>query len=289
MIKEHPACADDYYVTYQAEVDGLPSALPGTFDDGRTHFGQAESVKITEMEPNQHIEINLRYIGTTIVIRHYKSHLSVSVTMPEEIMNRNSSTDSDRMQLCTTGCPQVEKINYSKLLGQSDRPSGTVVRNDKPKSVGTGLPSVVMLRRNALQICRQWQLTDFYLDSCVFDLMVTGSAKFTDAAYYAHQDMLRLFPDGASLLDNRTSLEPYTNPPSDPVVSLATAGPLLIGRQYTNRVSFTLLLLGYLIVGVATVRVRRTVLLMEALVLLFMLNTSLTSMSLCAVCERVWL
>jgi len=66
---------------------------------------------------------------------------------------------------------------------------------------------VVMTRTDAVKRCRDVGVKDFYFDSCVFDLISTGDLNFTLAAYHAYADTLRLYPEVANSLDNRSSLE----------------------------------------------------------------------------------
>ena len=66
-----------------------------------------------------------------------------------------------------------------------------------------------MTRDQAMRECQYAKLTDFYFDSCVFDLMATGDKNFTQAAFYAQEDLKRLDPKSARMISNRTSLDLY--------------------------------------------------------------------------------
>ena len=56
----------------------------------------------------------------------------------------------------------------------------------------------------ALALCREYNLTDYYLDSCIFDLTTTGDPSFSLAAHRAQTDFVALMPDAHRRLANRT-------------------------------------------------------------------------------------
>lgn len=216
IIKRHDECAASHYVMYQA----LTNDLPATFDDGSTHFGKDKSVLISEIEPNRHVEIYLRYIDTLLVIRQIGLYITFAIRMPEEIVNSTSQEDPERLQLCVSGCPKAELINYKQFLVQT---------HAKFKNGGNEVENLVedaMTSDLAYKLCRRVNVTDFYLDSCVFDLMTTGDLNFTLAAYRALQDVVRLDPRAAAMLENRTVL---------PHNGMSSASPLyaaLSGSQW---------------------------------------------------------
>ena len=190
LIKKNEVCASRRYLTYQAQSG--ESILPSTFDDGRTYYGASRSVELIEKDPGKHVEIHIKYINTTILVRHIGSYLSFAISMPEEFLN--SSTKSE-LELCVRGCPRSELINYQKYLAL------------KKKSVLGG--EIVMPRKDAEDVCRNSGLVDFYFDSCVFDLMTTGDKNFTLAAVASYKDILRLSPETSKTETNRTSLDVY--------------------------------------------------------------------------------
>lgn len=174
---------------YQANSELLPS----TFDDGQTRYGKSHSVKLEEVDPGKHIEITLKYIDTRIVIRLVGSYLTFAISMPAEFLNL--TTDSNVLELCTKGCPQNEVIDYKRYLAYKQQEVN-----------GKG---VNITRDEALEMCRRAGLVDFYLDSCVFDLLATGNDTFRFSAYAALQDVRKLDPNFSKTQENRTSLDVY--------------------------------------------------------------------------------
>ena len=197
--------------------------LPSTFDDGRTRIGRAHNVRITEVKPGSHVEIYLKYAATLIVIRHIGGYLTVTASMPEELVNKTGllgeaahhreqqpSHPHYGLQLCARGCPLLERIDYPNFLAQKNSRLKVDGVNGPPytSSQNSGL---AMTRHLAEFKCRQAGLTDFYFDSCVFDLITSGDGNFTEAAIRAQEDVLRLGGgDAAALgLAGRTDLEDY--------------------------------------------------------------------------------
>lgn len=209
MIKQRTddQCADsDRFVTYQAQNDHLPAM----FDDGRVHFGSHQSVRLTEKEPGQHIEIYLSYIDTTVVVRKIGSYLTFAIQMPEELVNQSFADDPDGIQLCTKGCPPSERIDYKEFLAlRNSRLKSSRVTDSGEGAVSS--PQVTMTRDSAARLCRKAGVVDFYFDSCVFDLITTRDLNFTMAAYHAFRDVLRLYPAAAGKQKNRTTLTEIDN------------------------------------------------------------------------------
>merc|ERR1719354_577426 len=96
LIKRQENCAEDK--TYQAS-SGLP--LPSNFKDG-SRFGERGGVYIDEVAGNSHVEINIPYIATTLVIRKISDHLTFAAKMPREIVEGSDAFE----QLCASGCPE---------------------------------------------------------------------------------------------------------------------------------------------------------------------------------------
>lgn len=174
-------------MSYQAASNDLPA----TFDDGQTSFGRSDSVTIRELKPNRHVEIYVRYIDTTIVVRLQNRYFAVSLRMPEEIVNDTSRLATNPLQLCLMGCPSRERIDIQRIIfpGQSNLPHRTAMSVDE-----------------ALFVCQGLSLVDYYLDSCVFDLITTGDSNFTVLSKHAFADAILLLPEAGSLLRNRTTL-----------------------------------------------------------------------------------
>jgi len=190
LIKSNPECASSRYILYEATAEQLAS----TFIDGQTKYGRSHSVKLEEVDVGKHVEIFIKYIDTRIVIRLVGGYLTFSIKIPEEFLNSSSSG----LALCTKGCPKNELINYKQFLAEKSR-----------ESVISAGESVNMTRDKALKLCRQSNLVDFYLDSCVFDLLTTGNETFKHAAYAALEDVLKFDPNYSKSRENRTTLDVY--------------------------------------------------------------------------------
>ena len=91
--------------TYEATAD---ASLPTTFIDGTYRSGPDESVLIVaastaaaaELQPESHqkVEIFIRYIETTLVIRRVGKYLAFSARLPEELVE-SSLQSEDYLQL----------------------------------------------------------------------------------------------------------------------------------------------------------------------------------------------
>lgn len=189
IIKQHEDCSVDQYISYQATANELPA----TFDDGQTLFGLSDSVSIRELKANSHIEIFIRYIDTTIVVRLQNRYFSVSLRMPEEIVNETNEHMINPLQLCSVNCPRRERVDIREVLF----PGQEKVHRTAMMAVETALPA-----------CQHLGLVDYYLDSCVFDLITTGDYNFSLLSQHAYNDAMSLVPETGSLLKNRTVLLP---------------------------------------------------------------------------------
>jgi len=204
--------------TYEATAD-MP--LPGTFIDGTYRSGPDESVVLAAsgVGESQHerVEIYLRYVETTLVVRRVGKYLAFSARLPEELVDR---TEADSLQLCVRGCPVAERLDLVRSRGH------------------------VLSWESALERCRSTQelsndivntLTDYYLDWCVFDAMTAGVGfEFTAAAHSAQADVLRMDP--ASLQNRTTPLElrlaPSAAAPTHPLPLPLTALVILLLTLY---------------------------------------------------------
>ncbi|XP_066991719.1 repulsive guidance molecule B [Anabrus simplex] len=193
------ACAREK--TYQATSE---NPLPSTFIDGTQRSGPEESVVLTAHD-GQHVEIYVRYIESTLIVRQTGKYLAFSAHMPEDLLG----DPGEDLQLCMRGCPPAELL-------------------DPVKARGDAMPWT-----DALERCRRTDtmsnnvnLTDHYLDWCVFDVMTTGDGEaadfFTAAAYHAQADVIRLDP---ASLKNRTV---PTSPEPSQGVSIHTARTVVI-------------------------------------------------------------
>ena len=216
-MKQHEECFNEQFVTYQAQS----YSLPGTFDDGRTGLGSYDSVRLEELDTGKHIEIYIRYIDTTLIIRQIGHYLTFSARMPDEFVNKHLTSGPGRMQLCSAGCPSLELIDHTSYIAQQKK--RTRLKNFAPdgkrsESASTNKETVNsdslanqgdapvvsangLTREEAATKCRAVGVVEFYFQSCVFDLLTTADTKFTVAAYYALHDVIRLTP----------ALQPETN------------------------------------------------------------------------------
>jgi len=224
VIKRNDACAMEHYVTYQTSL-GAPDPLPSTFDDGQTSFGPADAVRLNVRAVNRHVEITLRYIDTTIVLRHIGRHLSVAIAAPHDVIAANADSDvrggggaSASMQLCRTGCPASQRISLVDFFARgnddndkrtsdilpSRRRDVTAEEPSPPMGSSSDEEASVVSVELALVQCRG--LVDYFLDSCVFDVMTTGNSDFAVVAREVHADALRLCSSCSQLMRNRTTL-----------------------------------------------------------------------------------
>ncbi|XP_054278136.1 repulsive guidance molecule A-like [Macrosteles quadrilineatus] len=195
--------------TYEAVAD---APLPTTFIDGSYRSGPDESVVIAASNgASERVEIFLRYVDTTLVVRRVGKHLAFSAKLPEELVENSLQQDPESLQLCTRGCPVTERLDLVTSRGHQ------------------------VSWETALEKCRSTEdlsndivnnLTDYYLDWCVFDAMTAGvEFDFTAAAHSAQADVLRLDP---SSLQNRTSLLLSQAPPSAASLQRVSAVLLLL-------------------------------------------------------------
>uniref|UniRef100_A0A0L8I5Y7 Repulsive guidance molecule C-terminal domain-containing protein n=1 Tax=Octopus bimaculoides TaxID=37653 RepID=A0A0L8I5Y7_OCTBM len=193
MIKRNDKCGSTNVLTYGTHERSLPNA----FDGGATHYGPGKEIELKVLEPSKYVKIHIKYIDTTILVRHIGRYFTFSIRMPEEIVN--SSTADEQPELCVDGCPKLQQIDYKKFLARRQEKLREYERDNK----------VDMSRVEAEAACRNANVAGFYFDSCVFDLMTTGDNNFTAAAYNAWQDLLKLNPEIAKNGRNRTDLTIY--------------------------------------------------------------------------------
>nr|XP_014341397.1 PREDICTED: hemojuvelin isoform X2 [Latimeria chalumnae] len=169
IFKSIKECIDQK--VYQAEVDNVPSA----FDDGSLNGGDRQggnSLALHEKVPGYHIEIWAAYIGTNVIIRQTGRHLSFAIRIPQEVASAFSQEQD--LQLCMMGCPLREQMPRTPSYFNCPRVTVETART-KCKE---GLP-----------------VEDVYFQACVFDIVTSGDANFTSAAYSAFEDAKRLHPD----------------------------------------------------------------------------------------------
>ncbi|XP_038669440.1 repulsive guidance molecule A [Scyliorhinus canicula] len=177
IFKNFQNCVDQK--VYQAETDDLPAAfIDGSRNGGEKHG--ANSLTVTEKAAGQYIEIQAKYIGTTILVRQVGRYLTFAVRMPELIMR--SFEDNQGLQLCLKGCPTNERMDWRLVETEGGH---------LPSQASVAHPSFT--RETATAKCREkLPVDDLYFRSCVFDLLTTGDLNFTLAAYYAFEDVKNL-------------------------------------------------------------------------------------------------
>jgi hypothetical protein len=224
MLKKNEECGSAEFVTYEAQ---RTSHLPLTFDDGRAHLGPQRSISIHRHpcssggNDHQHprgsaygecVELYMRHIDTTIVLRRIAGYLSVAVHLPRSVANSSSNSGSSSsygnvhaderlssgiQQLCMVGCPRGERFSVDEFVHH---------KHGRLK----------MHVSDAAELCAHSGATDGFFDACVEDLLLTGSEELAQSATVAQSDMLRLYQDAWVSLRNRTSPRPLASvtPPS---------------------------------------------------------------------------
>ncbi|XP_040270141.1 repulsive guidance molecule A [Bufo bufo] len=179
IFKNFQECVDQK--VYQAEMDELPAAFVDGSKNGGDKSG-ANSLKIIEKVSGQHIEIQAKYIGTTIVVRQVGRYLTFAVRMPEEVVNAVEDKENQGLYLCLQGCPQNQQIDFRTFHSQT--PETGSRRHGTGSSVSSFTPQMAGAK------CKEkLPVEDLYFQSCVFDLLTTGDVNFTLAAYYAFEDV----------------------------------------------------------------------------------------------------
>ena len=219
VVKQHACAVDDDYLLFVA----YGGYLPAVFVDGSFEAGPDGAVFVDELLANQHVEILLRYVDTTIVIRQTSEHyFNVGIKTPQDILDatlikaHTEPSDVLPVQLCLNSCPPSELIDYREILVQSHllqlQPASERRRassrdvSGKQRQQQQVLYTAVMSRDVALDNCQRAGLVDYYLDSCVLDLMLTGNTNLTAAVQLAQNDEFRLVPELAKKHLNRTDL-----------------------------------------------------------------------------------
>jgi hypothetical protein len=149
--------------------------LPTLFKDGTHTTGTRCKTHIRKKRG----EVVLRDCrsNTTILIRRIGKYLTFNILSPFEIVKKSSG-------LCTTGCPATELVDYRTVL--QDRISNQVhATNNQDGTVDTAY---------AMSKCASQNLTDFWYDSCMFDLLTTGDRQFTRAARVSMIDAINMDP-----------------------------------------------------------------------------------------------
>ncbi|MGH0188850.1 UNVERIFIED_CONTAM: hypothetical protein FKN15_031937 [Acipenser sinensis] len=203
IFKRFQGCTEQK--VYQATTEDLPSAfLDGTREGGG-------SLRILERgregggSSSSQVEIQARYIGTSIIVRQVGRYLTFAIRVPEDTLN--FSEEGSGLQLCLHGCPRSELIKEHTLSGP-----------------GPEAPLRSYTAERATAKCREiLQVEDVYFQSCVFDLLTTGDPEFSMAAYGALEDLKALPPSKLKQNPPRTPRLFSAAQRTDPGPSLALA------------------------------------------------------------------
>lgn len=209
IFKPYEGCTDQR--VYQAVTDNLPAA----FDDGTVSSGdpihvstgpdgpsgKVRALWISERSPGHHVELHAGYIGVRVIVRQLGRYLTLAVRIPEELAQAYDATQD--LQLCLNGCPSGERIDQAGHLPLPLSPPALGLqlqqlhqpRHSSLTQTQASPRAQVFALEGARERCReQLEVQDIYFHSCVFDLLTTGDANFTSAAYSALKDMESLHP-----------------------------------------------------------------------------------------------
>lgn len=179
IFKNFQECVDQKM--YHAETDELPAAFADGSKNGGERHG-ANALRVVEKVPGQHVEIQARYIGTTIVVRQVGRYLTFAVRMPEEVVNAVEEGDDQDLYLCLHGCPVNQRIDFRNVRA----------RGAEAKSRSAAGSSGFTYHSAKAKCKERLPVEDLYFQSCVFDLLSSGDINFTMAAYYAFEDVKML-------------------------------------------------------------------------------------------------
>lgn len=134
--------------------------------------------------------------NTTIVIRKFGKYLTFNILTPFEFVNKSTG-------LCRTGCPSNELVDYHAFLQNR-------INQVSP-------PASKVSAQTAMDMCGKKNLTDFYYDSCIFDILTTGDQQFTEAAHASMLDAknmdikLRLRRENSAVMQYTYSSSPSSS------------------------------------------------------------------------------
>ncbi|KAL1110453.1 hypothetical protein AAG570_007984, partial [Ranatra chinensis] len=213
--------------TYEATSD---APLPSTFIDGTDRSGPGRNVvlKATKEGQSQRVKIYIRYIDTTLIIRRVGNYLGFSGRLPNAIIENSAG----ELELCQRGCPSNELLDLTTARGHQLSWNAALAKCSDISDLNAKI---------------QNNLTDHYLDWCVFDVMTAGNRKdFILAAHSAQADILKLDPQS---LHNRTVPLELKNPSysSAPTHSLFIADIFLTLINFP-KLLFLLILLCFFII-----------------------------------------
>lgn len=190
IFKNFQECVDQKM--YHAETDELPAAFADGSKNGGDRHG-ANTLRVVEKVPGQHVEIQARYIGTTIVVRQVGRYLTFAVRMPEEVVHSVEEGDNEDLYLCLHGCPANQLIDFRNFNARAPEGHGKSRVRGGGGGGGSGSQPNTFTYQSAKAKCKErLPVEDLYFQSCVFDLLSSGDINFTMAAYYAFEDVKML-------------------------------------------------------------------------------------------------
>ena len=172
--------------------------LPEAFDDGSRTNGPRGCLSTITKQNQDSVTIKSCRSNTTVIVRRIGDYLTFNIKSPWHLANTSSG-------LCHSGCPAVELVDYSSFFLNRIHQNDVLSSEDESdNTAGNHLLSRprYLTHYQAMELCARKNVTDFYYDSCVFDLLTTGKRQFSVAAKLAMQDALSMDPSLRLRRDN---------------------------------------------------------------------------------------
>lgn len=170
------------------------------------------------------MEIYIRYIDTTVIIRQIDGqYLSIGLRMPEEVLNgtRHNPEEAVIRQLCFDSCPASERVDIGEYLSAVYH-SGTADQQQAYLS--------------AQASCRDIGVTDYFFDSCVFDLLMTGEPLFSNMAVNAYEDVKK-YASRQPRWTDRQSLNHYVSLVTKDTADVAGGGSPSLANTLSSSIT----------------------------------------------------
>ncbi|VDN07998.1 unnamed protein product [Thelazia callipaeda] len=175
IIKENKRCT----VRKQYEADSEDERLPNAFSDGSKYVGDSSRKAVEIVFWNQnHVEIVLRHIATRIYVRRHGVYLSVSLRIPERVVEEQTD---DEFDICSYGCSRNAAVKMEEALA-----------NPKSFMRCHGI-SIKTPLKTAIERCIRINVMDAFFDACVFDLLISGDERLIAQVYDAQNDITDLY------------------------------------------------------------------------------------------------
>ncbi|KAM3721928.1 Repulsive guidance molecule [Dirofilaria immitis] len=175
IVKKNERCTS----RKQYEAGSEDELLPNSFMDGSTFVGNSGRNAVEIKSINQtSVEIILSYIATKISIRRHGRYLSVSLRIPERIIQEQTDNEFD---ICTSGCSSGETVKLEEALANP-------ISFTRCHGVHMKIPLQIAIER-----CSRANITDAFFDACVFDFLVTGDEMFIAQISDAQNDIIGLY------------------------------------------------------------------------------------------------